>query len=123
MAEAALTALFGAIKKDPRMARVVYVEIVGVSEALDEVYREGQRRYDELVVEVSKPLYPEENIADLDEHLIASALVGAVTQVARSWVMADFDRSITSLVTNMMALAVGVITHLQTRKPTDKKPA
>lgn len=117
MAEASLTALFGAIKKDPRMARVIYVEIVGVNDELDEIYRQGQRRYDELVVKVSKPLYPAENIADLDELLIASALVGAITQVARDWVMADFDRSITSLVTNMMALAVGVITHLQNRKP------
>ena len=117
MAEAALTSLFGAIKKDPRMARVIYIEIVGVSEDLDEVYRKGQRRFDELLVKLSKPLYPEENTADLDDLLMASALVGAITQVSRDWVLANFDRSITALVNNMMALVVGVITHLQTRKP------
>lgn len=117
MAEAALTSLFGAIKKDPRMARVIYIEIVGVSEALDETYRQGQRRFDELLVQTSSQLYPPENTADLDDHLMASALVGAITQVSRDWVLANFDRSITALVNNMMALVVGVITHLQHRKP------
>ncbi len=117
MAEAALTSLFGAIKKDPRMARVIYVEIVGVSEALDETYRQGQRQFDQLLVDLSKKLYPAENVADLDEQLIASALVGAVTQASRDWVLANFDRSITALVNNMMALVVGVITHLQNRTP------
>lgn len=117
IAEAALTSLFGAMKKDPRMARVIYIEVVGVSEALDEVYRHGQRQFDDLLVKIARPLCPAENITDLDDQLIASALVGAVAQVSRDWVLADYDRSITVLVNNMMALIIGVITHLQTRKP------
>lgn len=117
MAEAALTALFQAIKNDPRMARVIFVEIVGVNEELDNAYRQGQQRYEDLLITMSRPLYPQENIIDLDESLVAGALVGAITQVARDWVMANFDRSIPSLVTNMIAVAVGVITHLQTRTP------
>lgn len=117
MAEAALTSLFGSIKKDPRMARIIYIEIVGVSEELDEVYRQGQRRFDQLLVGLSTKLYPAENVADLDDELVASALVGAITQVSRDWVLANFDRSITTLVNNMMALVIGVITHLQNRKP------
>lgn len=117
MAEAALTSLFGAMKKDPRMARVIYIEVVGVSDTLDEAFRRGQRQFDDLLVELSRPLYPEENITDLDDQLIASALVGAVAQVSRDWVLADFDRSITVLVNNMMTLIIGVTNHLQTRTP------
>lgn len=117
MAEAALTSLFGAIKKDPRMARVIYIEVVGVNEELDQAYQVGLQKFEDLLVKLSHPLYPEENVADLDEKLIASAIVGAVTQVARNWVLADFDRSITLLVNNLMNLVVGVITHLQNRQP------
>lgn len=117
MAEAALTSLFGSVKKDPRMARVIYIEVVGVNEELDNIYRQGQRRFDELLVKISRQLYPAENATDLDEMLIASGLVGAITQISRDWVLAGYDRSITSLVNNMMALVVGVITHLQNRTP------
>lgn len=117
MVEAALTSLFGAIKKDPRMARVIYIEIIGVNEELDQAYQQGLQKFEDLLVGLSRPLYPKENVADLDEKLIASALVGAVTQVSRNWVLADFDRSITLLVNNMMNLVVGVITHLQNRNP------
>ena len=117
MAEAALTALFGAIKKDPRMARVLYIEVIGVNEEIDQAYQKALQRFEDLLVGLSRPIYPKENVTDLDEKLIASALVGAVTQVSRNWVLADFDRSITLLVNNMMNLVVGVITHLQNRQP------
>lgn len=117
IAEAALTSMFGAIKKDPRMARVMYIEILGVNDELDSAYQTALSSFEDLVVQYTKPLYPEENVTDLDVKLLASATVGAVTHVARNWVLADFDRSITSMVHTLMNLVIGVFSHLQTRTP------
>lgn len=80
----ALDAVFASIE-DPRVLRVCWLEVLGVSPAVDETYITGIGRFDDLVAGVLAARAPH---VDPDRlHLLAVALVGAVIQTAVRWLL------------------------------------
>jgi AcrR family transcriptional regulator len=113
IAQAALFAVFSHLRRHPHGARVLFLEVLGVSARVDRSYRQGSQRMIELVVAQATPLLPQPAVEGLDAQLQGGAVVGAVIFVAMNWILADYATPEEVLVDNLMVLARSVIEGLQ----------
>lgn len=85
--EAALDVYFRAIEADPRIARVLFFEVLGVSEAVDQRYRRAMEDFGAFLMTLAgggaAAGGPRREIA-------GHGLVGAVVHIAMRWVLAEF---------------------------------
>lgn len=119
MARAALAAVFAHLRANPHGARVLFLEVLGVSGRVDRAYRQGSQRMIELVVGQATPLLPQPTVEGLDAQLQGGAIVGAVIFVAMNWILSNYATPEEVLVDNLMVLAASVIEGMQGhRSPT-----
>lgn len=83
--------LFFSTLEDPRVARTVLMEVLGVSDAIDHLYVERIRRFAEFFQNIAR--HRVEDIAVPAEELkvLSVGLVGAITQTATQWYLNDYD--------------------------------
>lgn len=95
-AAAGLGAFIGHLTADPRRARVVLVEVVGVSAAMEQRRHRVLREFADIVVGVwaDRGAHP----LSTREELTAVALVGAVNHLLVDWLMDGRRRDISELV-------------------------
>lgn len=113
IARAALSAVFSHLRRHPNGARVLFLEVLGVSSRVDRSYRQGSQRMIELVVEQATPLLPQPAVGGLDAQLQGGAAVGAVIFVAMNWILTDYATPEEVLVDNLMVMARSVLEGLQ----------
>jgi AcrR family transcriptional regulator len=89
---AGLQAFFQTLQRDPRIGRVLFIEVLGVSESVDDLYRRSTFSFTQLVLQVSRPLYPGGRIPVRDEELLATGLVGAIIMIATRWILGGYDK-------------------------------
>jgi AcrR family transcriptional regulator len=114
---AGLRAFFTAIRSDPAAARVLLVEVLGVSTTVDVVYRKVVLGLTALVGEMLGPLPGRLGRADsgpvdagpIDPGLVVDALTGAALHLAVRWVLTGFDRSAESVVASCHAVYAAVL--------------
>jgi AcrR family transcriptional regulator len=82
-ARAGLAAYFGFMKSHPIAARVILFEVLGVSAAIDAIYREVMAQFALLL---------QKKLRLSKGTLVASGLVGAAVQIATQWVLAGFTQ-------------------------------
>lgn len=90
LAHDGLDAFFACVEADPRLARVVWFEVVGVSARVEAAYLEQTRSFGELLVVLldQKGVVP--GIRAEDRAVVLLAVVGGVSQVVLNWVNAGF---------------------------------
>lgn len=89
---AGLQAFFDTLKADPRIGRVLFIEILGVSPKVDELYRRTTYEFTRLILQVSRPLYPGGRLPVRDEELVATGMVGAIIMIATRWILGGYDK-------------------------------
>lgn len=94
MSNAGLRAFFSTLQQDPRVGRVLFIEVLGVSDGVDDLYRRTTLSFTQLVLQVSRPLYPGGRIPVRDEELVATGLVGVIIMIATRWILDGYDRSL-----------------------------
>lgn len=77
---------------DERTGKVCYVEVVGVSAAVEEWRRSWRNRMAELFVTQAEEAAERGELAKRDYRLFAIAVVGAVNSLAQEWVAGGADR-------------------------------
>jgi AcrR family transcriptional regulator len=114
---AGLTAYLKKIAANPARARLLLLEIEGASPEADAVYRAELRAWSDLIrYEVCEGLPGNPNNG-LSPSLLASAMMGALYQLAKVWVLEDFKLPRKALVDNAQAMFVGTITEWQRPAP------
>lgn len=83
VAEAGLTAFIGHLTDDPRRARVVLIEVVGVSDELEERRHAVLREFADLITSV----WSAEGAPTEAQRLTAIGLVGAVDHLLVDWLL------------------------------------
>jgi AcrR family transcriptional regulator len=110
--KAGVRALFQLFQNDPHLARVVLIEVLGVSETMDATYRAGFARFATWVDRVGLPTIRIDS-GDRDLGVVLTAAVGAVTTVATHWVLDGYDRPLDVVVDNvsftLQAIAFAVL--------------
>ena len=110
---AGLEAFFVAIE-DPRVARVCWLEVLGVSPRIDALYAERIQRFATLLQALARGLYPAWNASDEEAQLTAIAAIGAISQSAMHWLMSDYRADRRTLVSVCARLLTNVVGALPT---------
>ena len=108
----ALEALFTFITHDRAAARLIMLEVLGVSPVVDTLYREAMHNIDGLILLVAKPESTLGN-EDWDKNIVASGLTGAATQIARQWILADYQQPMDTMVESCFVLFKAAIEYFE----------
>jgi AcrR family transcriptional regulator len=109
----ALEAFFGTIDADPRLARVAFFEILGISQAVDDAYRAAVQRFAGTVRMLAEPALRDSDLPEDDRDALAEGVVGAVLMIAQHWAVNDRRRPIESVVRTTHTIVTAVLDRLQ----------
>ncbi|MGH8456047.1 MAG: TetR/AcrR family transcriptional regulator [Stenotrophobium sp.] len=112
MALAALRVYFE-YNRDPRVARILFAEVLGVSPRVDQLYRSAMQRFAALIGSLGKGVLGNAAAPGIDEELIASGLVGAAVQIAMNWTLGGYKKPIEEIVASTHAIYVAVVRQQQ----------
>jgi len=90
-ARAGLRAGWLLLTSDPRKARVVAIEVVGVSDRLEQLRRATRHALADMTVRNAMSIAAEGTRLRLDPVLTARALIGGVVELLSDWIHGDVD--------------------------------
>ena len=99
--------------REPRFARIVLVEVLGVSPAVDALYEASVRDMAELTIAPLAAMQPQIRLARARRELLGRALVGAALQVAKMWMTGGYRMSQRAVVRTCVLVAVGTLGALR----------
>jgi AcrR family transcriptional regulator len=102
-ARAGLRAAWTEVTGDRRKARVVAIEVVGVSERLERVRRENRHALAQLTADNAMSLAGQGVNLRLDPVLTARFLMGGVVEILHDWISDDLDMSSEQVVEHFTA--------------------
>jgi AcrR family transcriptional regulator len=104
-ARAGLRAAWTAVTEDRRKAKIVAIEVVGVSERLERLRRETRQALAQLTADNAMSLAGSQGITlRLDPVLTARFLMGGVVEVLLEWISGDLDASADEVVEHFTVL-------------------
>ena len=99
--------------RDPRFARIVLVEVLGVSPAIDALYEESTRAMAELTIAPLAATQPALKLSKARRELLGRALVGAALQVAKMWMTGGYKLARRDVVRTCVLVATGTLAALR----------
>ncbi|WP_348762576.1 TetR/AcrR family transcriptional regulator [uncultured Salinisphaera sp.] len=105
MADAALRVYFSYMAR-PRVARIVLIEIFGISPSIDRTYRAATLKFAELTEELTGRLF-DASLLDgqgARSRLVAMGLVGSTIHIAMYWNLNGYRESLDEVVGSALAL-------------------
>ncbi len=103
-ARAGLRVGWTTLTEDPRKARIVAFEVVGVSDRLERLRRQNRHALADLTVQGALSVAPKDIKLRLDPVLTARALMGGVVEVLADWLNGDVDASVDEVVEHFTRL-------------------
>jgi AcrR family transcriptional regulator len=107
-ARAGLRASFEFVMDDPRKARIIALEAVGVSDRLEQMRRESRHAFADILVRNAMSLAGGSVTLQMDPVLTARSLMGAVVQVLADWVNGDVDAPVDDIVEHFTRMFTAV---------------
>ena len=101
---AGLSAFFETLQNHPALARVILFEIFGVSKAMDGLYYQAMEDFAELLGELAQVLGIAQIPPPASDAMLYAGLVGAAVQMARRWVLNNYQESPQTLVESSLLL-------------------
>lgn len=98
-----LSAFLTLLEDDPRIGRVVFFEILGVSPRVDKVYLAGSEKFVGLIAASLIPFLTK-LAKPLDAELLARAAVGGVIHVTTHWQLNNFQTSKKKIIDNLTTI-------------------
>jgi len=99
--------------RDPRFARIVLVEILGVSPGMDALYEESARAMAELTISPLAATRPAIRLSRRRRELLGRALVGSGLQVAKMWMTGGYKLPRRDVVRTCVLVATGTLAALR----------
>jgi AcrR family transcriptional regulator len=99
--------------RDPRFARIVLVEVLGVSPAIDTLYEESARAMAELTIAPLAATQPALKLSKARRELLGRALVGSGLQVAKMWMTGGYKLARRDVVRTCVLVATGTLSALR----------
>ncbi|MGQ0622221.1 MAG: TetR/AcrR family transcriptional regulator [Panacagrimonas sp.] len=120
MARAGLGVFFRLLKRDPRVARMLLVEVLTVSREMELLAQRATFGFGNLLRQLSVAALParlappqQTPVQDLD--LLATGLVGAAVHIAMRWTMDGCRQPVRTVIDTAMAIYRAVIGQIGTR--------
>lgn len=112
--EKALNALFE-MASEPRVARVCWLEVLGVSARVDVVYTRNIERFAALVVAFARQQFSTSTqaIDEAESRMLGIAMIGAVSQPVTHWLLGGYREERATMVAATSRVFLGVINGLR----------
>ena len=91
LARRGLDAFLAVVESDPRLARVVWFEVLGVSPRVESAYLARMQSFGRLMVAVVSEQEGAADVPEVARELMATTAVGAVSYTVMTWANADFS--------------------------------
>lgn len=115
--QAGLTALFK-LAADPRVARVVWLEVLGVGPRVDAMYTQTVEGFANLIVDFARQQAPQDwPQSKAETRMLGLALVGAVSQTVMHWHLGGHKESTATMVAATSRVFRGVWNTLRPLPP------
>jgi AcrR family transcriptional regulator len=112
LAQAGLRLLYQALRDDPRIARVLFLDVLSAHADMDRHSLNALEGFSALLEGYMEALCPQLREAKLDPTLIATGLVGAVVLLVTRWTITGFKEPIDEMVRNSAALFEALIAQV-----------
>ena len=99
--------------RDPRFARIVLVEVLGVSREMDTLYEDSARAMAALTIAPLSATHPTLKLSKPRRELLGRALVGAALQVAKMWMTGGYRLPRRDVVRTCVLVAMGTLVALR----------
>jgi AcrR family transcriptional regulator len=111
VARAVLSVFYGYMKEHPTAARITFIEVLGVSPRVDEMYRTNTEAFATLLIIMARTLYGQHQQPprDYNEEWLATGLVGAVVIITHRWVLENFKTPQEVIVNNAYGIFRAVV--------------
>lgn len=106
--DAGLHAFF-AFLRDPCAARVLLLEVMGVSPETDATYQRNLIEFGKQIMAITQPPDTDDTQARADLRIIGLALVGAMTNVGAAWLLTGYRDSEETMVRNCRRVLLGTL--------------
>jgi AcrR family transcriptional regulator len=103
-ARAGLRVTWTILTEDRRKARIVALEVVGVSDELEKLRRESRQALATLTADQALSLLGDDVQLVLDPALVARALMGGAVELLLAWIHGDLDHSVDEVVEHLTRL-------------------
>jgi AcrR family transcriptional regulator len=113
MVHGGLVEFFGTIDADPRLARIAFFEVLGVSAEVDAAYQAAIRRFVDTLLTLAEPAFRHSPLPANDREALAEGIVGAVLMIAQHWIVAGRTRPVESVVLSAHTIVTAVLDKLQ----------
>ncbi|MBD3647382.1 MAG: TetR/AcrR family transcriptional regulator [Pseudomonadales bacterium] len=111
--EQVLSSFFQYIQEDKRRGRIMFLEIVGVSQQVDRNYQSVVRDQAASLAHPNLGIFsPDSRLSEDDRRVITIGLIGAITQIAAQWVLEDFTTDKRLVVENAVRICVATSRYL-----------
>ncbi len=105
----AVRAFITATASDPRWARLSYVEIIGVSDAVERHRIAWRERWAAYLVSEAQRAVERGEAEPRDFHLGAVALIGAVNELVHHWSLSGGKRSLDDVIAEIVRVATAMV--------------
>jgi len=111
LARRGLRAYFEQTRSDPKGARIMLIEVFGVSADMDRLSRRTAIGFVEMVRRVLAPRMAaaRRHLPELDADLLATGLVGGVIFSAMRWVLSGYAQPLEAVVDNAAAIFTSLL--------------
>ena len=99
--------------RDPRFARILLVEVLGVSPEMDALYEDAARAMAALTIAPLAATDPALKLSKARRELLGRALVGAALQVAKMWMTGGYRLPRRDVVRTCVLVATGTLAALR----------
>lgn len=113
LVEAGLDAFFAAFE-NARVARVCWLEVLGVSRRIDALYISRIEKFAALLLAVARQMLPGWPMSQEESQIVSVAMVGAVSQSAAHWLLSGYQAERRTLVSANARLLRGLFSTLPT---------
>jgi AcrR family transcriptional regulator len=120
-ARSGLRAAWRTVADDPRRAKVIGIEVVGVSGRLERLRRENRHAFAEILMQNAQMVTSGAVELRMDPLLTARSLMGAFVDLQVDWINGDVDASIEELVEHFTKLFTAVA-YAAVRDPAGPAP-
>ena len=107
--------VFFAVAEKPKTAKIVWFEVLGVSETIDQLYISTIQNFANLFAQLSMNIYPDLKIPNAEVTTIAIGVIGAISQTTSLWYLSHYQTDKQTLIRSMSYMIQG--THLLLSQP------
>lgn len=95
--------------EDSAAARVIWLEVLGVSPRVDQVYNHGLRRFADFMLMLSRTVAPQWPVPNEVARVVAMGMIGAASEAAKDWLMSGYQQPREHLVQGIALVFKGIL--------------